>query len=89
VLLPGGVDPELADGEILVAVDLDGRAPADASARGDRARDRLAAALMRLGSARFAAGDVDDLARLVPDYVTLPRGTNASRGEVAWSPDLR
>ena len=88
-LLPGGSDPELADGEVLVAVDLDGRAPADASARGDRARDGLAAALMRLGTQRFAAGDEDDLARLVPDYVTLPRGVRAPSGEVAWSRDLR
>jgi tRNA threonylcarbamoyl adenosine modification protein YeaZ len=87
-LLPGGVDPGLADGEVMVAIDLDGRAPADASARGDRARDGLAAALMRLGTARFAAGSVDDLARLVPDYVTLPRGVRAPSGEVAWSHDL-
>jgi tRNA threonylcarbamoyl adenosine modification protein YeaZ len=88
-LLPGGADPELAAGEILVAVDLDGRAPTDASARGDRARDGLAVAMMRLGGARFAAGDLDDLARLVPDYVTLPRGVRASSGEVAWSRDPR
>jgi tRNA threonylcarbamoyl adenosine modification protein YeaZ len=88
-LLPGGSDPELADGDVLVAVDLDGRAPADASARGDRARDGLAAALMRLGTQRFAAGEEDDLARLVPDYVTLPRGVRATSGEVAWSRDLR
>jgi tRNA threonylcarbamoyladenosine biosynthesis protein TsaB len=89
VVLPGGVDAELAHDEVLVAVDLDGRAPAEASARGDRARDGLAAAMMRLGTARLAAGDVDDLARLVPDYVTLPRGVRASTGEVAWSRDLR
>jgi tRNA threonylcarbamoyl adenosine modification protein YeaZ len=88
-LLPGGSNPELADGEVLVAVDLDGRAAPDASARGDRARDGLAAALMRLGTERFAAGDEDDLARLVPDYVTLPRGVRAPSGEVAWSRDLR
>ena len=44
---------------------------------------------MRLGTARFAAGDLDDLARLVPDYVTLPRGVRASSGEVAWSHDPR
>jgi tRNA threonylcarbamoyladenosine biosynthesis protein TsaB len=88
-LLPGGVDPQVAGGEVLVAVDLDGRAPADASVRGNGARDGLAAALMRLGAARFASGDVDDLARLVPDYVTLPRGIRASSGEVAWSRDLR
>ena len=88
-LLPGGSDPELGDGEILVAVDLEGRAAPDASARGDRARDGLAAALMLLGTKRFAAGDEDDLARLVPDYVTLPRGVRAPSGEVAWSRDHR
>lgn len=88
-LLPGGVEPELTDRDVLVAVDLDDRAPADASARGDRARDGLAAAIMRRGVARLAVGDVDDLARLVPDYVTLPRGVHASSGEVAWSRDLR
>ena len=88
-LLPGGVDPELDDEEILVAVDLEGRAPVEASARGDRARDGLAVAMMRLGTARLGAGDVDDLARLVPDYVTLPRGVRTTTGEVAWSRDLR
>ena len=88
-LLPGGRDAELAEGEVLVAVDLDGRAPSDASARGTRARDGLAASLMRLGTERLAAGDQDDLARLVPDYVTLPRGVAAASGEVAWSRDHR
>ena len=74
---------------MLVAVDLDGRAPVEATARGDGARDGLANALMRLGTQRYAAGDEDDLARLVPDYVTLPRGVRAATGEVAWSRDLR
>ena len=31
----------------------------------------------------------DDLARLVPDYVTLPRGVTSSSGEVAWLRDPR
>ena len=88
-LVPGGSDPELADGEVVVAVDLDGRAPPDATLRGAAARSGLASALMRLGIARFAAGDEDDLARLVPDYVTLPRGVRAPTGEVAWSRDHR
>lgn len=88
-LLAGGREPELADGEALVAVDLDGRVPADATARGASARDGLAASLMRLGTERLAAGDEDDLARLVPDYVTLPRGVAATSGEVAWSRDHR
>ena len=49
----------------------------------------LAAELLRLGAARLAAGDADDLALLVPDYVTLPRGVAATSGEVAWSRDPR
>lgn len=89
LLLPGGTEPELAAGEVLVAVDLVGRAPADAVARGDEARAGLAAALARAGAARLADGDTDDLARLVPDYVSLPRGVRAESGEVAWSRDRR
>jgi tRNA threonylcarbamoyl adenosine modification protein YeaZ len=89
VLLPGGMDADLSDGDELVALDLDGRAPADALARGERARERLAATLLRLGAARLASGAVDDLARLVPEYVSLPRGVRAESGEVAWSRDHR
>ncbi|HSL33050.1 MAG TPA: tRNA (adenosine(37)-N6)-threonylcarbamoyltransferase complex dimerization subunit type 1 TsaB [Candidatus Limnocylindrales bacterium] len=88
-LLPGGTEPELAVGETLVAVDLDGRAPAAAVALGESARRGLAAAIVRLGAERLAAGGADDLARLVPEYVTLPRGVRASGGEVAWSRDHR
>jgi len=88
-LLAGGSEPELGDGEVLVAVDLAGRAPDDAVARGEQARDSLGRALVRLGAARLQRGDVDDLARLVPEYVTLPRGVRASTGEVAWSRDHR
>lgn len=90
-LLPGGQDPSLAPGERLVAVDLEGRAPADALARGARAHDGLAVALLRRGTAHLAegAGQGDDLERLVPDYVTLPRGVRATGGEVAWSHDRR
>ncbi|HEX5824882.1 MAG TPA: tRNA (adenosine(37)-N6)-threonylcarbamoyltransferase complex dimerization subunit type 1 TsaB [Candidatus Limnocylindrales bacterium] len=89
VLLPGGTEPDLRPGEELVAVDLDGRAPADAAARGERARNGLAQAIVRIGAARIGAGDVDDLARLVPEYVSLPRGVRAETGEVAWSRDHR
>lgn len=88
-LLAGGSEPELAAGEVLVGVDLDGRAPDDAVSRGELARGGLAAALVGLGAARLQRGDVDDLARLVPEYVTLPRGVRASTGEVAWSRDHR
>jgi len=89
VLLPGGVEPDLADGDELIAVDLERRAPVDAVARGERAQAGLAGALVRLGAARLRAGDGDDLARLVPEYVSLPRGVRAETGEVAWSRDHR
>lgn len=88
-LLPAGMGPELAGDETLVAIDLEGRAPADALERGGAARADLGAALLRLGAARLAAGDLDDLAGLVPEYVTLPRGVRSSGGEVAWSHDRR
>ena len=89
ILLPAGMEPELRADEILVAIDLEGRAPDDALERGAVARAGLAAALVRLGASRLAAGDVDDLAGLVPEYVTLPRGVRAEVGEVAWSHDRR
>jgi tRNA threonylcarbamoyladenosine biosynthesis protein TsaB len=88
-LLPSGTEPAVAPGETLVAIDLDGRADPAALERGETARAGLGAALIALGAARLAAGDVDDLARLVPEYVTLPRGVLAQVGEVSWSHDRR
>ena len=87
--LPGGAEPMLAATDVLVAVDLEGRAPPDAAARGERAREGFAAALLRIGAQRLADGHGDDLAHLVPEYVTLPRGVAATTGEVAWSRDPR
>jgi tRNA threonylcarbamoyl adenosine modification protein YeaZ len=87
--IAGGALPPLGAGETLIAVDLEARASVDALARGDAARSRFGAALIRLGAARLASGDGDDLARLVPEYVTLPRGVAAETGEVAWSRDHR
>ncbi|TMC66267.1 MAG: tRNA (adenosine(37)-N6)-threonylcarbamoyltransferase complex dimerization subunit type 1 TsaB [Chloroflexi bacterium] len=84
----GELDGLHAD-DVLVAVDLDNRAPRDEVARGARARDGLGAALLRLGAARLATSGSDDLAMLVPEYVTLPRGVAANVGEVTWSPDPR
>jgi tRNA threonylcarbamoyl adenosine modification protein YeaZ len=84
-LLRGGSEPSVGAGDIVVAVDLDGRAPAEASARGLRALDGLPRSLVRIAGARLAAGQADDLDRLVPEYVTLPRGVTATTGEVAWS----
>jgi tRNA threonylcarbamoyl adenosine modification protein YeaZ len=88
-LLPAGTEPDVAPGTTLVAVDLPGRATDDALARGETARAKLGASLIALGAARLATGDVDDLAGLVPEYVTLPRGVTTEGGEVAWSHDRR
>jgi tRNA threonylcarbamoyladenosine biosynthesis protein TsaB len=73
MILPGGEEPDLGDGRVLVALDLAGRAPEAAVALGEAAHAGLAAALLAAGVRRLAAGG-DDLARLVPEYVTLPRG---------------
>jgi tRNA threonylcarbamoyl adenosine modification protein YeaZ len=87
--LAGGAEPSLAADDVVVAVDLDGRAPGDACARGERARATFADALLKLGAERLSDGRGDDLAHLVPEYVTLPRGVAATSGEVAWSRDPR
>lgn len=87
-LLPAGEEPPMAAGDLLVALDLDGRAPEEACARGEAARSQLADRLLAMGVARLAVGG-DDLARLVPEYVTLPRGAAPASGEVAWSRDPR
>lgn len=84
-LLPGGEEPEIGPTDVLVAVDLETRAPSDAVERGERARNDLGRELLRLGAARLSAGEHDNLAELVPEYVTLPRGVVAAGGEVAWS----
>jgi tRNA threonylcarbamoyl adenosine modification protein YeaZ len=74
-----------------VAIDLDGRAPAEALARGRAALDRLPVALLELGAARIAAGDTDEPERLVPRYASPPRGAPVEQpeGGVAWSRDPR
>lgn len=93
-LLPGGMEPDLAADETLIAVDLVGRAPSAALESGAAAHDGLGAALLALGAERLralAAMDrgTGELATLVPEYVTLPRGTTATDGAVAWSRDPR
>jgi tRNA threonylcarbamoyl adenosine modification protein YeaZ len=93
VLLPAGEEPDLAPGERLVAVDLDGRAPEEAVARGETARAGVGQALLRAGAAKLAATaggpPFSELETLVPDYVTLPRGVRATGGTVEWSRDPR
>ena len=87
-LLRGGEEPDLEPGTTVVAVDLPDRASPEALAIGRLAEEGLAPSLLRLGLARLAAGG-DDVARLVPEYVTLPRGVAIAKGEVRWSHDHR
>ncbi len=84
-LLAHGTEPDLPVGTTLVAVDLPGRAPAAAIALGDVARAGLAAAIVRLVAGRIRSGATDDLAGLVPEYVSLPRGVTSLTGAVEWS----
>jgi tRNA threonylcarbamoyl adenosine modification protein YeaZ len=74
-----------------IAVDLSGRAPDNELERGRMALAALPASLLRLGAERLAAVGTDDVERLVPEYVSLPRGvtTEVGEGGVAWSRDPR
>ncbi len=88
-LVAADAEAGIASDAPLLALDLPGRASDVALERGEAARADLGATLLRLGAARLAAGATDDLARLVPDYVTLPRGVRSDAGEVSWSHDRR
>ena len=94
LLAPAALEAWLAgpahDPATLVVVDLDDPGiAAEARRRGAAALDGLGQALLRLGAAALAAGRADDVAALVPAYVTLPRGVPPSAEGAAWSPDLR
>jgi tRNA threonylcarbamoyl adenosine modification protein YeaZ len=88
-LLRAGTGTDVRPEDILVAVDLEDRAPREAVALGAAALNGVGEQLLLLGAERLAAGAGDMLASLVPEYVTLPRGTTAPSGEVAWSSDRR
>jgi tRNA threonylcarbamoyladenosine biosynthesis protein TsaB len=80
----------MADGECLVAVDLEGAdLPPAAHELGRRALAGLGAALLAAGARALGAGRADAVDALVPTYVTLPRGVAAAGRDAAWSPDLR
>jgi tRNA threonylcarbamoyl adenosine modification protein YeaZ len=83
---------DLPSDAVIVAVDLPGRAPDVAQARGEAALDQFPGVLLRLGAARLSGGSADDPASVVPEYISLPRGAHA--GAVAeavtpWSPARR
>jgi tRNA threonylcarbamoyl adenosine modification protein YeaZ len=84
------IDDVIGDGP-LVAVDLDAdeSIPRSARARGPRALEKLGPTLLHLGARRVAHRQFDDVAELVPTYVTLPRGVIETAERVEWSPALR
>jgi tRNA threonylcarbamoyl adenosine modification protein YeaZ len=84
-IVAGGEELGLRADETLVAVDLDDRAPEAAATAGSLAHAGLASALLGAGALRLAAGEVDDLATLVPEYVTLPRGVRTAPAGVGVS----
>lgn len=86
-LVPAGSEPGLEAGWRLFALDLAERAPAEALAWGSHIRAHLSLALVRIGAARLGDGATSDLATLVPEYVTLPRGVRQMTGSMAWSRD--
>jgi hypothetical protein len=93
VIVEPGMAPRLEAGDAIaeppaaLAIDLAGRASVGALERGREALEALPETLLRLGAARLSAGDRDDAERLVPAYVSLPRGitTDAGDGGMAWS----
>ena len=89
-LLPGGVgswscQPRRGSSR---STSKDGR-PRPRSSAGWRPASGSGPALIELGAKRLESGTGDDVERLVPEYVTLPRGVRASVGEIAWSHDRR
>ena len=82
VLLPGGTEPELGDGERLVAVDLAGRAPADALGPRRARRGRASpAAPAPLGAARLARPAATTSPASCPSTSRLPRGVEPPADE--------
>jgi len=91
LVVPGPALDEACGDALVVAVDLD--AAEDISdedaARGEAALAGLARALATMGAAALKAGKQDDIERVVPAYVALPRGIAKAAAEMKWSPDLR
>ncbi len=90
LFVPGPAFDEICASAALVAIDLDGAEDVndEAIARGEVALRRLALALATLGTKALDAGRSDDIEKLVPAYVALPRGLAKAAAEMTWSPDL-
>lgn len=89
LLAPGELAEALAGAPVL-AVDLDEGSLGEEAARlGSAAVEGLPGALLELARARLEAHEPDDVARLTPAYVALPRGVKRAAEDLGWSPDLR
>jgi hypothetical protein len=88
--IPGGTtDPGYEPGDVIVAVDLEGRSEPAAAARGPAPSSVL---LLRSQRAEPSRAGSDDPERLVPEYVSLPRGAGAGldlEAGMEWSRDHR
>ena len=89
--LRSGSDPVggVAPGAAVVALEAGAELGSEAVELGRRGLEGLGSALLAIGSAALLAGRADDVAELVPGYVTLPRGVREAAGEIQWSPAPR
>jgi hypothetical protein len=91
LVVPGPAFDAACGDALVVAVDLDDAEDIsdEDAARGEAALGGLARALATLGVAALKAGMQDDIEKLVPAYVALPRGLAKAAADMTWSPDLR
>jgi len=91
LVVPGRAFDEAVGEAPLVAIDLDAADDIsdEAVERGEATLGGLGRALATLGMSALESGKTDDVERLVPAYVALPRGIAKAAAEMMWSPDLR
>jgi len=91
LVVPGPALEQACGDALVVAVDLDDAEDIsdEDAARGEFALAGLARALGSMGAAALSSGNHDDIEKLVPAYVALPRGIARAAAEMTWSPDLR
>jgi tRNA threonylcarbamoyladenosine biosynthesis protein TsaB len=88
LVAPDGLEEAVRE-RTVIGIDMDAAVLGhEAAELGAVAVEGLAAALLSMASERLEAGDVDDLAGLIPAYVALPRGVRRAAEDLGWSPDL-
>ncbi len=89
LVAPGELERSIGE-RVAVAVGVDpGLLPEAAVRLGTAALEGLPDALLSLARERLVAHGGDDVAKLIPAYVALPRGVKRAAEELGWSPDLR